>query len=106
MPVPRTTSSRSVRPLQRVFVDLSGPRPVLSVGGALYIMLIKDDFSRYGWTFFLKNKSDAADAFQFFLADIRSHGVPSVLECVRSANGGEFSGGSFKQLCAERGIRQ
>ena len=53
----------------------------------------------------MKNTNDAADAFQFFLADIRSHGVPSVVECVRFDNGGEFSEGSFKLLGAERGIR-
>ena len=47
LPIPKTTSSRSTRPLQRVFVDLSGPRPVQSIGGAQYIMIVKDDYSRY-----------------------------------------------------------
>ena len=45
LPIPKTTSSRSTRPLQRVFVDLSGPRPVQSIGGAQYIMIVKDDYS-------------------------------------------------------------
>ena len=52
------------------------------------------------------NKSDAADAFHFFHADIRSHGVPSAVEYVSSEDGGEFSGVSFKQLYAERRLRQ
>ena len=47
-PLRKTPLSRSVRPLQRVLVDVSGPKPIQSVGGALYSVLIKDDFSRFG----------------------------------------------------------
>lgn len=105
-PLRKTTLCRSERPLQRVFVDLSGPKPTQSVGGASYIMLIKDDFSRFGWTYFMKNKSDAGATFKRFLTDIRDSTKPSVVECVRSDGGGEFSGGAFRELCEERGIRQ
>ena len=62
-------------------------------------MLVKDDFSRYAWVYFLKHKSDAADAFRKFLADVRAGGVPSKVEIVRSDNGGEFFGGSLER-CA------
>lgn len=54
---------------------------------------------------FSKGKSDAASTGQFFLADIGDHGVPPVVACVRSENSGDFVGGDFKELCAERGIR-
>ena len=105
-PVASTTLSRSIRRLQRVFVDLSGPRTMASSEGALYIMIVKDDFSRYAWTYHLRQKSDAAAAFKRFLADVRNHGTPSLVECVRSDNGGEFAGRAFRDLCDERGIRQ
>ena len=75
-------------------------------GGTLYIMIVKDDFSRYAWTYDLPMKSDAAAAFKRFLADVRGHGTPSLVECVRSDNGGEFAGRAFRDLCDERGIRQ
>ena len=40
-------------------------------------MLVKGDFSRYEWVYFLKNDSEAADAFRKCLADLRADGVPS-----------------------------
>ncbi|CAN0568886.1 unnamed protein product, partial [Laminaria digitata] len=52
MAVPWSTECRSTKTLQRVFVDLSGKRPPYA-GGALYLMMIVDDFSRSGWPYFL-----------------------------------------------------
>ena len=51
--------------MQRVFVDLAGPKPTQFSGGALY-MLIKDDFSCFGWTYFMRQKSDASATFKRF----------------------------------------
>ena len=50
--IPSTTSSRSTRKLQRVFVDLSGKRSVASYGGSFYAMIVRDDYTRYSWVFF------------------------------------------------------
>lgn len=83
-PVPKIASFRSVHPLPRVFVDLSERRPVQSVGGCSYLMIIKYEFSRYGWITSCRTKSDAAGVFQFFLADIHCRGMPSVVESVHA----------------------
>ena len=104
-PLRKTSLYRSEGPLQRVFADLARLKPTQSAGGALYTMLTKDDFSRFGWTFFLKQKSDAGAAFKGFLTDVRNSTKPSVVECVRSDGGAEFSGGAFRELCEDRGIR-
>ena len=69
-------------------------------------MLIKDDFSRFGWTYFMKQKPDAGETFKRFLTNIRDSTKPPVLECVRSGGRGEFSRGAFGVLCEDRGIRQ
>ena len=82
------------------------PKPTQSVVGALYIVLIEDDFSRFGWTHFMKQKSGAGATFQRLLNDIRGGTISSVVECVRSDGGGELSGGAFRELCDDRGIRQ
>ena len=84
-PIPSSTKSRASERLERVFVDLSGPMRTPSLSGKRYIMLVKDDISRVGH--FLKHKSEAADAFRKFLADVRADGVPSKVEIVRSDNG-------------------
>ena len=75
----------------RVFVDLSGPKRTPSLSGARYVMLVKDDYSRHAWVYFLKHTSDSGDAFRKFFDDARADGVPSKVEIVRSNNGESFS---------------
>ena len=53
-PLRKTTLSHSGSPLQRVFIDLSGPKLTQPVKDALFTLLIKDDFSRFGWTDFIQ----------------------------------------------------
>ena len=50
---------------------------------------------------YLKNKSDAGTAFRSFLASVRADGILSLVEIVRSDNGGEFFGGEFTSVCNE-----
>ena len=51
-------------------------------------MILTGDFTRYAWVYFLERKSDSADAFRKFLADVRADGVPLEVAIVRSVNGG------------------
>ena len=55
---------------------------------------------------FIKQKSDASATFLWFQNDIRVSTKLTVVECVRSDGGGEFSGGASGELCGDRGIRQ
>ena len=55
---------------------------------------------------FLRHKSDAASAFESFLAEVRADGIPSTVMAVRSDNGREFFGGAFGELCRKRCIKQ
>ena len=75
--------------------DSNGPKSIHSLLGKKYVMIVKDDFTRYSWVYFLERKSNAPEAFRTFLADVRADGVPSEVEIVRSDNGGEFFGGDF-----------
>ena len=47
------------RCLELLHVDLMGPKKPKSLGGKRYIMLIIDDFSRYTWVEFLREKLEA-----------------------------------------------
>ena len=69
-------------------------------------MIVKDDITLYAWVYFLEGKSDAADAFRKFLADVRGDGVPSEVERVRSDNGIEFFGGKFGDVCRQHCVSQ
>ena len=97
MPVPRSTTRRSTKPLERLFVDLSGKRPSSS-GGHYYLMMIVDDFFRFGCTYFPKQKFDVPAVFTSFFANLCRQCTPSIVECLRSDNGTECTKGEFVTL--------
>ena len=66
-----------------------GRRPPPSTGGAEYLMMIVDDYSRLAWTYFLKKKFDLPAVFGGFLTDIRAQSNPCAVESLRSDNGTE-----------------
>ena len=86
-------------------MDLSGPKVVESDGEKRYTLIVRDDFSRYTWVYFMRHQSDAAETFKQFLSDTRADGVPSQVVTVRS-DGGEFCGGKFGDLYRSRCIKQ
>ena len=99
--VPAMTSSSMAYLLQRVFVDLAGPRNVTSAWGALYLILFKDNVTRTSWLYHLGNKSaaDVASATTKFLAD-----VGGGFKCFRKDNGSEFVNEIFAKLCSDQTI--
>ena len=82
-PIARSTHTRAAKKLQRVFVDLSGPMAVQSIGGKRYTLIVRDDCTRFTRVYFLRHKSDAASAFESFLAEVRADGTPSAVMAVR-----------------------
>ena len=104
--IKQSTHTRADKKLGRVFVDLSGPKVVESHGRMWYTLIVRDDFSRYTWVYFMRHKSDAAEMFEQFVADTRADGVPSKVVIVRSDGAGELRGGKFGSLCRSRGIKQ
>ena len=106
MPISSKTHGRAAKSMFRVFVDLGGKKCVASIGGKKYPMIVRDNFSRHAWMYFVSHKYDAASAFEKFLADLRVEGTPSEVVIVRSDDGGEFMEEKFGKLCRERKIKQ
>ena len=50
--IKQSTHTRAGKKLGRVFVDLSGPKMVESLGRKRYTLIVRDDFSRYTWVYF------------------------------------------------------
>ena len=90
MPISSKTHGRAVKILFRVFVDLGGKKHVASMGGNKYPMMVRDDFSRHAWMYFISHRHDAASAFEKVLGDLRVEGTPSKVVIVISDDGGEF----------------
>ncbi|CAN0499774.1 unnamed protein product, partial [Discosporangium mesarthrocarpum] len=106
--IPSSTKTRATKKLERVFVDLTGPRIISSLGGIYHMLIVRDDFTRLIWLYGLKSKSSSATAFAFreFLAEVRAGAKPCQVGIVRSDNGKEFSAGEFASLCNELMIKQ
>lgn len=60
----KTMSYKASKPLELFFVDLGGPMSV-SVSESKYCVMVVDDYSNFGWTLILKEKSAAAVAYTF-----------------------------------------
>ncbi|GJU63867.1 retrovirus-related pol polyprotein from transposon TNT 1-94 [Tanacetum coccineum] len=56
----------TTRRLELLHMDLFGPSSVRSYGRNRYTLFIVDDYSRYTWTRFLKDKTEAFDQFEIF----------------------------------------
>ena len=52
------------RCLELLHVDLMGPTRTKSLGGKRYIMVIVNDFSRYTWIEFLREKLEACEKLE------------------------------------------
>ena len=77
-----------------------------SIGGKRYMLMIRDDFTRFNAVYFLRSKGEVFRYFRQYLADYRFTGVPCAVETARTDDAAEVKGGAFANLCRERGIRQ
>ncbi|GJZ67414.1 retrovirus-related pol polyprotein from transposon TNT 1-94 [Tanacetum coccineum] len=79
----------TTRCLELLHMDLFGPSAVRSYGGNRYTLVIVDDYSRYTWTRFLKDKTEAFDQFEIFSRKIKNQLGCSIVS-IRTDHGREF----------------
>ena len=82
--------SRSSDLLEIVHIDISGPYST-SICGSRYFLTFIDDFSRYGYLYLIKEKSNALDKFKVFKLEVEKQ-LGKVIKIVRSDRGGEYYG--------------
>lgn len=92
------------RPLELIHSDVFGPVKQASVDGMKYMVTFIDDFSRYVWVYFLKEKSEVFSKFKEFKEKVERE-VDHKLRCLRTNNGGEFTSEEFSKYLKEHGIR-
>jgi hypothetical protein len=100
----RPSDSVSHNPLQLLHTDLAGPFSCPTPEGALYLLAVLDDFSKYGWVRMLRLKSDAAAALQHLIRQCETQLFPYRVQKIRSDKGGEFTGATLLAAYAEKGI--
>ncbi|GJW49375.1 retrovirus-related pol polyprotein from transposon TNT 1-94 [Tanacetum coccineum] len=94
----------TTRYLELLYMDLFGPSVVQSYGGNCYTLVIVDDYSRYTWTRFLKDKTEAFDQFEIFSRKIQNQLGCSIVS-IRTDHGREFDNEvQFGEFCNANGI--
>ncbi|KAK2359506.1 putative mitochondrial protein [Trifolium repens] len=93
----------TTRPLELLHIDLFGPVSTASINGKKYGLVIVDDYSRWTWVKFLRNKDDTYEVFSIFCTQIQNEKDSKILK-VRSDHGGEFENEPFENFCEEHGI--
>ncbi|TLX70168.1 DDE-type integrase/transposase/recombinase [Labilibacter sediminis] len=96
-------STKISEPLELLHIDLCGPSSIESLAGKRYILVIVDDFSRYTWVYFLRNKSETSDELITFVKFAEKQ-LKTVVRSFRSDNGTEFKNKAFDSYLKSRGI--
>lgn len=97
-------SSRSSTPFELVSTDLVGPIDKRSIAGHhKYILVLVDDFTRYGWVYFLRKKSQAPERVKNFIRLVERQFRTKVAK-VRSDRGGEFLANRLTSWFDKHGI--
>ncbi|WP_186436413.1 integrase catalytic domain-containing protein, partial [Cobetia crustatorum] len=84
-------------------MDLIGPTRTESRGGKKYILVIVDDFTRFTWVAFLRDKSETLEEVRKVLKRIQTE-KGSQISKIRSDHGSEFENSSFEKFCTDQGI--
>ncbi|SCV67782.1 BQ2448_5393 [Microbotryum intermedium] len=95
---------RATAPFGRVFMDLWGPGPVVSLSGHRYLCGGTDEYSRYRWLRGLTAKSDATRAIQDLVAFSSVQYPDSSFRTLVTDRGGEFVNKQLDGWLASRGI--
>nr|GEZ13107.1 DUF4219 domain-containing protein/UBN2 domain-containing protein [Tanacetum cinerariifolium] len=85
-------------------VDLFSSFTVQSYVGNRYTLVIVDDYSRYTWSRFLKDKTEAFDQFEIFSKKIQNQ-LGCTIVSIRTVYGREFDNEvKFREFCNANGI--
>ena len=81
--------------LELIHSDICRPMRTMARGGFYYFITLTDDFSRYGYMYLLKHKSDSFEKFKEFKAEVEKQRGGSI-KTLRSDRGGEYLSLGFK----------
>ena len=79
---------RAKEVLDLVHIDLCGPMSTSARGGYEYFITFIDDYSRYGYIYLMRHKSEAFEKFKEFKAKVENHRVEvlSLYDLIVEAN--------------------
>ena len=89
--------------LELIHTDVCGPFRSTTRGGERYFVTFTDDFSRYGFIYLMKNKSDTFEIFKEFKNEVENQ-LGKKIKKLRSDRGGEYLSLEFFDYLKDCGI--
>jgi hypothetical protein len=87
--IKKSEAKRSAEVLEIIHTDICDSFPVKYVDGFDLFITFTDDFSRYGYIYLIKERSEALDKFKIFNAEVENqHNIK--IKVVRSDNEREY----------------
>nr|AAP52343.2 retrotransposon protein, putative, Ty1-copia subclass [Oryza sativa Japonica Group] len=96
-------SERASELLRLVHTDVCGPMSSTARGGFGYFIIFTDDFSRYGYVYLMRHKSESFEKFKEFHNEVQNH-LDKTIKYLRSDRGGEYWSLEFGNHLKECGI--
>jgi Integrase core domain len=87
------TTNRMMDVLELIHTDICGPFPTATRNGHVYFISFVDNYSRYGYIYLIKEKSQTFDTFKSFKSEVESQ-LNKRIKDVISDHGGEYYGHS------------
>jgi hypothetical protein len=84
-----SSSSISSSPLHVVHSDVWGPSLIVSSNGFHYYLLFVDDYSKFTWIYFMKNKSEVPHLFSLFKSQVENL-LDTIIKIQRTDGGTEY----------------
>jgi len=94
-------SSKATQPLEIVHSNIAGPINPKSLEGALYLLMLMDDFTRYKVGYLLKRKSEAFARFKEYKALVEKQ-KGKVIRKLCTDGGGEYTSNELSSLTTRR----
>ena len=89
--------------LELIHTDVCGPMSTTARGGFQYFITFTDDFSRYGYVYLMKHKSETFEKFREFLNEVENLRGKKI-KALRSDCGGEYLCHEFSSHIKSCGI--
>lgn len=100
----KVTLIRTTKPLELRHIDLAGQTRMESLWGKKYFMVVVDDFSKYTWVTFLREKSKAFNKFLNICKMIQVE-KDLTIKWIWSDHGWEFENHKFSNWFNELGVK-
>ena len=87
-------SERASDLLGLLHTDVCGPMSSMARGGFQYFITFTDDFSRYGYIYLMRHKSESFEKFKEFQNEVQNQ-LGKTIKFLRSDRGGEYLSHEF-----------